>query len=682
MHLPDSPHKSILPYGKDAKMRYGVMDDTKLLDRIALRQKKLKAVSADLKKYFVGLDGVIDKIIGSIESWYCMPELLTRPTIVCLWGLTGNGKTDLVRRLVKSLEYHDSFVEIQMTNKGSSQHVYSNTLQSLLGSSNVTTEEPGILLLDEIQRFRSVDQDGKDIHDYHFQDLWMLLSDGSFGSASDNKQQLLEMMLEAIYWEDYQAAKKAAAKASGEEEEEDDEDEDKDIEKRRKFKMTYWHSRQLKKKLRLTESVEEIMKWDSSKKMQILTQKMNDKSIYRPEAYSKLLVFISGNLDEAYRMADQTDETDVDAEVFHKHSLRINLLGIKGALRSRFKPEQIARFGNTHVIYPALSRDSYETIIRRKVQEVLDQVKETAGISINPDKSVYDAIYRNGVFPVQGTRPVFSTISSFFEASLPSFTLKALQTGVDKFKLHYDNTEKYLWSKIAGEVVKVVNEGDIDKIKEEKRNEHLIRKVATHEAGHAITYSMLFGVVPTQVTALVASDDRNGFIGIHAIDSTKNFLQHQITCLLAGRVAEELVFGKDNVNGGASGDIDRATTLAGSMVRMYGMGNVMSKVVTPNAVGGALYHLGYNATNEPIEQILQNQKKEAENLLRSQMPLLKELSDYLIKNEKIDSKDYIPLFKKHGIKVEFLDAKEVVFPDYEKMYSSHWVREKESRKKK
>jgi ATP-dependent Clp protease ATP-binding subunit ClpA len=66
-------------------------------------------------------------------------------------------------------------------------------------------------------------------------------------------------------------------------------------------------------------------------------------------------------------MADQTEESDTDADIFHKHSLRINLIEIKDALKSRFKPEQIARFGNTHVIYPALSRSSYETIIRRKV---------------------------------------------------------------------------------------------------------------------------------------------------------------------------------------------------------------------------------------------------------------------------------------------------------------------------
>jgi cell division protease FtsH len=557
------------------------MDDTALnalINRISRKQERLRNASLELKEHFVGLDHVIDKILSSIEAWFCMPELLTRPTIVNLWGLTGIGKTDLVRRLVKALDFTDNFVEIQMTNKGSSSNTYSTTLQGLLAGSNITAEETGILLLDEIQRFRSVDQEGKEIHDYVFQDLWMLLSDGSFGSASDNKQQIMDMVLEAIYWEDFHKAQKEAAEAAkkkAKEQGKDDDDDDeedaaaeqakKDAESRRTFKQTYWQARQLKKKLHLTESVEEIMKWGSERKLQVLHEKLNDKSIFRPEVYSKLLIFVSGNLDEAYSMANQTEETDVEADLFHKHSLRINLIGIKNALKARFKPEQIARFGNTHVIYPALNRESYEVIIRRKMDAVLKDVTKASGLTIKCDRTVYDAIYRNGVFPVQGTRPVFSTISSFFESNLPTFTLKALQKGVKEIELYYD--KKNLCSMIGDTLIKVKNEGDIDKIKRDKRNENLIRKVAVHETGHAIAYAAMFNYIPTQVAVLVASEDKNGFIGMHAIDSNKTFLERQIQVFLAGRIAEEIVFGESLIGAGASGDLDKAWSSRRSSTR-------------------------------------------------------------------------------------------------------------------
>ena len=651
------------------------MDGSKLLDQISKKRKVLQSACQTLKEHFVGLDAVIDRIGSNIEAWYCMPELLTRPTIVCLWGLTGNGKTDLVRRLVRALDYTDNFVELQLTNKGSSQHSYTNSLQGLLSTSNICAEEPGILLLDEIQRFRSVDEDGKDIHDYAFQDLWMLLSDGSFGSASDGKQQIMDLLMEALYWEDYYQArnankkKKATAKAT-----DDDEDDDDDeygggsdqVENRRKFKQNYYQARQLKRKLRLEEPAEEIMKWDSAKKMAMLLEKLNDKSVYRPEVYSKLLIFISGNLDEAYRMADMTDETDIDADLFHKNSQRISLLTIKRALTNRFKPEQIARFGNSHVIYPSLTRDSYEKIIQRRVVEINDGLKKAAGLHFKPDQTVFDAIYRNGVFPVQGTRPVFSTISSFYESILPVFTLKGLETGAKEISLRYEN--KCLIAKINGKDMKVLNEGDIDKIKTDKRDEDQIRKVAIHEAGHAIVYSALFKLVPTQVAALLASEDKNGFIGIHAIDPNRQSLTDQISVLLAGRVAEEIVFGTSYVGAGAVGDIERATSLAGSMLRQYAMGESVSKIVTTSSPNAASYNLDIRTTDTALENVLQVQKAAAHRALMDRLPLLKELADYLVKNEKMDSDYYIELFKKHDMKVEYFDAKKTVYPTYGKMY--------------
>lgn len=655
------------------------MDDNAIVQRISQRQQQLRDASVELKSHFVGLDEVIDKILLGIEAWFCTPEVVTRPTVVCLWGLTGIGKTDLVRRLVKSLNFMDSFVEIQMTNKGSSQNTYASTLQSLLSGSNVCPEEPGVLLLDEIQRFRSVDQEGKDIHDYMFQDLWMLLSDGSFGSASDNKQQLIELLMEAIYWEDYHNAKKASKKAKeeGDDEEDEEEETNKEIESRRKFKQTYWHAKQLKRKLRLTESVEEIMKWDARRKTEMLEAKLQDKSIYKPEVFGKLLIFISGNLDEAYKMADQTEEADIDADVFHKHSQRINLISVKSALKERFKPEQIARFGNTHVIYPALSKASYEEIIRRKVAEVINNVEANSGVRFECDASIYEAIYRNGVFPVQGTRPVFSTVASFFESLLPTFTLKCLKSRVMSAKMFYEN--KSLYARIGGETVSVRNEGDIDKIKEDKRHSDLMRKVAVHESGHAVAYAALFHHAPTQVAALLASEDKLGFVGMHAIEQSYTFMLYQIRCLLAGKAAEEVMFGRENVSGGCVADIDKATSTAASMIRLYGMGKVLSRMDVPSGHAAVFHNLDLDQSNKDIELLLQQEKAEAERLISQHTGLVVELSDLLMEQEKVSGERFVEVCEKHNLFCTVLDAKEVIYPKYSDIYEGKTKRLKRKR---
>jgi hypothetical protein len=628
-----------------------------MFDRIASRKKKLVSAADKLKAHFVGIDHVIDRIMKNIEAWYCMPELMSRPTICCLWGLTGIGKTDLVRRLVTYLELTDSFVEIQMTNKGSSQH-YSSTLQRLLQSSNLGPEDTGVLLLDEIQRFRSVNEDGKEIHDYNFQDLWMMLSDGSFGSASDNKQEVMEMLLDAIYYDDLSRSVK---RKEGKDENEVVEDD-----KHRRYKQSFYSAKQMKRRLKLSESFEEIMKWSSAKKTEVITEKMADKTIYAPEVYQKLLIFVSGNIDEAYQMSDKADEVSVDADIFHKHSLSINAITIKKALGKRFKPEQIARFGNNHVIYPALSKKTYEGIIRRRVTDICESIYKNSGVEVLVDESVYEAIYRNGVFPVQGTRPVFSTISSLFEALMPQFVMAAIQNDQRKISVSYK--DKHLCSKIGGETVCVFNEGDIDKIKEDKRDPDLVCKVSVHEAGHAVVYSDQFRVAPTQIVVNIASEDANGFVYLHNSHISKTTLRQRVMSLLAGRAAEELVFGDENVSTGAVGDLKSATFLATCYFRDYGMGTTLCKTVAPSSSNADSYCTDIEESNREAEEFLQECMEEAKSIIENRKHLIIELAEHLMTHSSIDFDQYSVMTAKHGLEVSYVDAKDTLIPRFKNQF--------------
>lgn len=652
-------------------------DFTEMMQRIEERKKQLVIIGEELKKQFFGIDEPIDKLLFNIEAWWCLPELMTRPTIVCLWGLTGVGKTDLIRKLVQYLNMADSFVEIQMTNKGSASHQYENSLQSLLNGSNISEEESGVLLLDEMQRFRSVDSVGKDIDDYRFQDLWMLLSDGSFSTSSNNKDSLEQMIWDEAYNDDYNVARDLVdqSRMKDKEKEEDDDgnhygyfERMRDIEEKRKYKRSYSSARRMKSQFRLSEEIGEVMQWDGEKKLEILYEKLEDKSIFKPVSYPKLLVLIAGNLDEAYQMSNATNETDIDADLFHKHSQRISLIKIKSSLRSRFKPEQIARFGNSHIIYPSLSRGSYEEIIRRKVEGILESCHKATGVKFKVDQTVLDAIYRNGVFPAQGTRPVFSTISCFFECTIPQFVYRCVKENITEAVLYYNN--KHLCCDLTADTFKVKNEGDIDRIKSKKRNEDKIVKTAVHEAGHALIYAKLFGVMPTQVSVNLASDDANGFIGLHEIECTKQMILDKITCLMAGRGAEELVFTVNNIGAGASGDIAAATASAAAYIRKYGMGEYLSRLELPsNGVGDAGFcNNDIDSSNNVIESLLKDQKERAMGILKDHQELLMALSDYLVLNDTYKKEDFIETCSEYGLEVDYLDAKETVLPPFRKAY--------------
>jgi Cdc6-like AAA superfamily ATPase len=82
----------------------------------AARRARLESARSSLKEHFVGIDAIIDELCDAVTVWFVAPELLSRPAIINLWGMTGVGKTDLVRRLVRALDITDRFVEIELNN--------------------------------------------------------------------------------------------------------------------------------------------------------------------------------------------------------------------------------------------------------------------------------------------------------------------------------------------------------------------------------------------------------------------------------------------------------------------------------------------------------------------------------------------------------------------------------------
>lgn len=93
------------------------------------KMEKLSQVKAQLKKEFIGIDEVIDKVIESITSWYLIPEMNDRPVIVNLWGLTGTGKTSLVNRLIELLEIN-KYLYLDL-GKSNGNSFYSNNVVSV-----------------------------------------------------------------------------------------------------------------------------------------------------------------------------------------------------------------------------------------------------------------------------------------------------------------------------------------------------------------------------------------------------------------------------------------------------------------------------------------------------------------------------------------------------------------------
>lgn len=654
-----------------------------IIEQATVKRDNLKKLSQHLKEHFVGIDEVIDKIIEAIEVWYVMPDLMSRPVIINLWGLTGVGKTDLVRKLVKFLEFGDNFLEIQLTNKGPSNNSYATSLQEILESSNLDSKRTGILLLDEIQRFRTVNEQGNEIHDYKCQDIWGLLSDGQFsGGGASLKERLIELLFDATYDLD---SRDSNDDSFDDEWELDDPDEpinpdDPDSArlpvikrkptKKRKFKQSYYSARKLSKMLQSNESIESIMQWDINRRIEVVESKLKDKDIFDGDKYGKLLIFISGNIDEAYYMSSDCEEADIDADFFHYVSKRITIVTIKKALKKRFKPEQIARFGNVHIIYPSLSKSSYQEIIKRKIFSISKSIEDNFGIKLKINQSVIEFIYRNGVFPVQGTRPLFSTISLLFESYIPSMLLFAITKDLNDINVSYENNNFVVEAK--NETLIITADGTLDQIKKKRDNKDSITKTGVHESGHAAIYALLFGMAPMQLSIGVVSDDSNGFTGSHEISMNNDMLSKSVQVGLGGLLAENIIFGKLSHSSGAISDIEEITRLVASAVRSWGLINPI-KIVHQVGDGGSEPNSAFTSideTNVFIKKFILEQKEIARKLLTDNIAFLFDISDNLIKHKVISQDMFKEICDRNGINISDSDIDSKIISKYSDIYEN------------
>ena len=622
--------------------------NNEFLERIKSRREVLDGVKVALKEKFIGIDDVIDKIIDSISLWYLTPELQFRPLIVSLWGITGVGKTDLVRNLVKLLNFTDKFIEIQMDMKND----YSKNIENFLESSGIDAKEPAILLLDEIQRYRTLDEAGNMVENKYFNDVWMLLSDGKFQNNSQRRAEILDLLFEEMYYSDRR-----------DNEDEEDEPSDKPSRKGKgknaqitkekkvknyKYKTSYWTANRFKKMLNLNVSAEDIMKMSLEQRMEIMENSLKLGNVNEGKSYEKMLIFISGNLDEAFTMAEEVEDSERDADIYHELSKRINIIHIKNALSKQFKPEQIARFGNNHVIYPCLDKKSYYKIIIRNCDIILNRVDSEHHIKITLTDAIYDAIYRNGVFPTQGVRPAISTVYNLLGSNLPYFLYLCLVNDLNNINL--DILDNFLFTVINGEKFDKEVVLDIDNIRDGKSKDEKIL-VTVHEMGHALLYAVLYKTPPRQIN-VNSSGLSDGFVINHSSIENKTFLRSRIAIYLGGLVAEELVFGEDFKSIGAHADISNATDAAGRYVRNYAMDGIISRVIKKEAPQTQELNYDTEKTDDIIEGILIEEKKRAKDLLNQNMGIYKQLIKFAVDNNGINVEHFLEICNTNGLKLK------------------------------
>jgi Peptidase family M41/ATPase family associated with various cellular activities (AAA) len=609
---------------------------------IAARKQTLEDARIQLKQHFVGIDETIDDLLNYIQIWYLMPEVLTRPIIVNLWGMTGIGKTDLVRRLVKCLSFQDRFVEIELSNVDSTS--WARSVSRILDDNGIVDSKPAIVLFDEIQRFNTLNADGTAIETTKFMDFWELLSDGRLSKKTrENIDRYLQDFL-------YQQKDLKRRKDRGDENIDDNP------------MLEFYEAQSIKSMLQLEEDVSDIAGTSKEQIIEQLKSAKNKKKVYEPIDYSQTLIIISGNLDEAFAMANQIAESDVDADIFHAFTCKVTMVDIKNALSRKFRPEQVARFGNIHLIYKSLRKQDFEQLIRNEVNRIIASTLSRFGISLTVEDPVLELIYRNGVFPVQGVRPVFSSIVDILETNVSKFLFTALLNGQTTISIGYDFVKLQILSKIGDieEVIPFV--GRIDKIRQSNLQD-TIANISVHEAGHAVVYIVLFGLAPLQLKSKLANSYASGFTFPHEIYETQASIINKIKVYLAGGIAEEVVFGKSLASVGRSHDRQQVTVLAIDYIRKYGFDEKFQANYTLDDG----YAMDKSTTDLDIEQMITRLVTETQEILTLHKTLLCSISLKLAAAGSLEAIEVAAIASEYGIITGVQAEGYLQIPGYEKI---------------
>ncbi len=181
---------------------------------------------------------------------------------------------------------------------------------------------------------------------------------------------------------------------------------------------------------------------------------------------------------------------------------------------------------------------------------------------------------------------------------------------------------------------------------------------AYHEAGHAILFHVLPDVGPVYTISIIPTG--MGAAGYtmplpenDEMFNTKQQMLEDITVLLGGRVAEEIIFG--DVTTGASNDIKRATSTAHAMVTKYGMSDKVGLVVYGNDgdevfIGRDLAHTrGYSeevakTIDGEVHKIVEQCHERAKELILAHEDVLHKCAELLIEKEKIQREEFEALF--------------------------------------
>ena len=204
-----------------------------------------------------------------------------------------------------------------------------------------------------------------------------------------------------------------------------------------------------------------------------------------------------------------------------------------------------------------------------------------------------------------------------------------------------------------------------DRVMSERRK----RLVAYHEAGHALVGALMPDYDPVQKISIIPRGNAGGLTFFTPSEErmesglySRTYLQNQMAVALGGRVAEEIVYGEDEVTTGASNDLQQVAQVARQMVTRFGMSDKLGPVALGRSQGGMFLGRDIAAErdfsedtaatiDEEVSDLVDVAYKRATKVLVSNRSVLDEIAEMLVEQETVDAEELQELLIRSDVRV-------------------------------
>ncbi|KAI9594315.1 peptidase family M41-domain-containing protein [Syncephalis fuscata] len=178
------------------------------------------------------------------------------------------------------------------------------------------------------------------------------------------------------------------------------------------------------------------------------------------------------------------------------------------------------------------------------------------------------------------------------------------------------------------------------------------RVTAYHEGGHALVAYYTKGAMPLHKATIMPRGQALGMtVQLPEMDKDSYTKQEYLAMLdvcMGGRVAEEMIFGDDNVTSGAHNDIMKATAVARRMVAQFGMSEKVGPVAYVDEDMPQLSTETKLIIESEVRSFIENAKERAQTLLKTHQGELDKLARALVENETLSREQIDIVLKGEG----------------------------------